>query len=89
MCVDDVTLTKEAVAALEQQRLIEAIKLTRAATGMGLKESKETVERYLMNHPELKDKIDATRVSIGLTREQIILWVVAVTMLAVYLLLVR
>lgn len=89
MSVDDVTLTKEAIAALERQRLIEAIKLTRVATGMGLKESKEAVERYLLDHPELKEKIDATRVSIALTREHIVLLAVAVTMLAAYMLFVR
>jgi len=78
------TLPKEAVDALEKNRLIEAIKMTRAATGMGLKESKEAVESYLLKNPALKAQIDATRVSINVTREHLVLLVIAVTMLFVY-----
>lgn len=40
------TLPPAAIAALERGNLIEAIKLTREATGLGLKESKEAVERH-------------------------------------------
>ncbi|MBS0429678.1 MAG: ribosomal protein L7/L12 [Proteobacteria bacterium] len=36
----------DAIAALERGDLIDAIKRTREATGLGLKESKELVERY-------------------------------------------
>jgi len=36
----------DAIAALERGKLIDAIKRTREATGLGLKESKELVERY-------------------------------------------
>jgi len=40
------TLPPAAIAALQRGDLIEAIKLTREATGLGLKESKNAVERY-------------------------------------------
>jgi hypothetical protein len=32
--------------------LIDAIKITREKTGLGLKESKNLVERYLKEHPQ-------------------------------------
>ena len=39
-------LPSEAISALEQGRTIEAIKIVRERTGLGLKESKELVERH-------------------------------------------
>ena len=47
-------LTTEAIAALQLGNKIEAIKITREATNLGLKEAKELVERYVDEHPELK-----------------------------------
>lgn len=89
MSADNVTLTKEAVAALERGRLIEAIKLTRTATGMGLKESKDTVEVYLLQNPALKEKIDATRVSISLNPEHGVILVIAIVLLITYFVLAQ
>jgi hypothetical protein len=89
MNVENGTLTSDAIAALEQGRLIEAIKLTRTATGMGLKESKDTVEAYLDNHPALKEKIDATRISIGFTQEQGVILLIAVALLMAYFVFAR
>ncbi|MEO5823202.1 MAG: 50S ribosomal protein L7/L12 [Vicinamibacteraceae bacterium] len=43
----------DAVSALSRGMLIDAIKATRLATGLGLKESKEAVETYLAQHPNL------------------------------------
>ena len=42
----------DAVALLHQGKLIDAIKCTRAKTGLDLKDSKELVERYLKTHPD-------------------------------------
>ena len=42
----------EALAALRAGQLIDAIKITRQKTGLGLKESKDLVERYLKEHPQ-------------------------------------
>jgi ribosomal protein L7/L12 len=39
------------MVALENGRLIEAIKHPREATGSGLKNSKEQFERHLANNP--------------------------------------
>jgi hypothetical protein len=84
----DETLPKEAIEALERNRLIEAIKITRTVTGMGLKESKEAVESYVLRNPALKAQLDAASVSVQLTREHMVLLVVALTMLFIYLVFV-
>ena len=39
-------LPPEAIAALERDELIDAIKITRERTGLGLKEAKDAVEAY-------------------------------------------
>lgn len=38
---------------MHQNRKIDAIKLLREETGVGLKEAKELVETYAVDHPEL------------------------------------
>ena len=50
----DDNLPADAIAALSQGRSIEAIKIVRMKTGKGLKEAKDSVERYLQNHPEIR-----------------------------------
>ncbi|NOS98404.1 MAG: hypothetical protein HOP25_08030 [Methylotenera sp.] len=50
---DAVKLSEKAVDALKQGRMIEAIKLTRVASKVGLKEANEQVEAYLQLHPEI------------------------------------
>lgn len=50
------SLSVEAIAALEQGKKIEAIKIYRNATGTGLKESKEAIEAYLMSNPVINEK---------------------------------
>jgi len=47
-------ISVQAIAALQLGNKIEAIKLVREATGLGLKEAKDLVERYLRDHPELQ-----------------------------------
>lgn len=44
-------LPQEALIALRSGKLIDAIKITREKTGLGLKESKYLVDRYLDTHP--------------------------------------
>ena len=44
-------LPHEALIALRSAKLIDAIKITREKTGLGLKESKDLVDRYLDTHP--------------------------------------
>ena len=43
----NVEMPHEALEALRSGQLIDAIKITREKTGLGLKESKDLVERYL------------------------------------------
>ncbi len=47
-------LTKEAIEALRNGSAIKAIKITRLAGGLGLKEAKGQVDIYLQQHPDLK-----------------------------------
>ena len=42
-----------AIAALEEGRLVDAIKHTRSARGLGLKAAKETVEQFLAGHADI------------------------------------
>ncbi|MGE0865226.1 MAG: ribosomal protein L7/L12 [Vicinamibacterales bacterium] len=48
---DGVQIPLQAISALHQGSLIDAIKRTREATGLGLKDAKEAVEAYLAAHP--------------------------------------
>jgi ribosomal protein L7/L12 len=48
-----------AVAALHEGKLIDAIRLTRDATHLGLKESKEAVEHYLATNPMAREQFRA------------------------------
>jgi len=52
-------LPPDAIAALQRGQLVEAIKRTREATGMGLKEAKEAVERYADGNDEFAVQDDA------------------------------
>lgn len=45
-------LTPDAIGALRRGNKIEAIKLTRAATGLGLKEAKDCVDAWAAAHPD-------------------------------------
>jgi len=47
-------ISAPAIAALQLGNKIEAIKLVREETGLGLKEAKDLVERYLRDHPEVQ-----------------------------------
>lgn len=45
-------IPNEALLALRSGQLIDAIKITREKTGLGLKESKDLVDQYLKEHPQ-------------------------------------
>ena len=49
----------EAVVALQRGNKVEAIKLTRAHTGLGLKEAKDEVEAYIAAQPQLQETFAA------------------------------
>ena len=48
----NIEIPHETLDALRAGQLIDAIKITREKTGLGLKESKELVEKYLKEHPQ-------------------------------------
>lgn len=48
----NIEIPHEALDAVRAGQLIDAIKITRKKTGLGLKESKDLVERYLKEHPQ-------------------------------------
>lgn len=47
------SLPPAALQALQQGRMIEAIKIVRTEHNLGLKQAKEQVEQYMQQHPEL------------------------------------
>lgn len=47
------SLPPAALQALQQGRIIEAIKIVRTEHHLGLKQAKEQVEQYMQQHPEL------------------------------------
>lgn len=51
-------LPPQALAALNRGNLIEAIKHTRNATGLGLKEAKDAVESFLARNPHAKQQFE-------------------------------
>ena len=50
-------IPNEALQALRSGQLIDAIKITREKTGLGLKESKDLVDQYLKEHPQEQAQI--------------------------------
>lgn len=56
------SLPSDAISALQRGNKIEAIKLTRAATGLGLKEAKDRVEAWAAAHPEQVPRASDTSV---------------------------
>jgi hypothetical protein len=49
------------MAALQLGRTIEAIKIVRDLEGLGLKEAKDRVDRYLASDPGLREKIGSSQ----------------------------
>ncbi len=52
-------IPRRAIVALENGRLVEAVKHLREATGAGMKDSKERLERHLADNPALEAKYKA------------------------------
>ncbi|EOR08764.1 hypothetical protein [Acinetobacter genomosp. 15BJ] len=53
------TIPAEALTMLRAGQLIDAIKITREKTGLGLKESKDLIDQYLQDHPQEQAQIQA------------------------------
>ena len=59
MGADRRDLPVAAIAALQEGNKIQAIKLVREATGLGLKESNDLVSAYIASRPELAERFGA------------------------------
>jgi hypothetical protein len=60
-----VQMSTEALVALKQGRMIEAIKVIRRESGLGLKDAKDAAELYLRNNPALRMQYDGARAEAG------------------------
>lgn len=63
--------SSEVIEAIKSRRKLQAIKLLRNETGLGLKEAKEAVEAYIETNAELKEVMNASKTG-GLSQENIV-----------------
>lgn len=70
------------IEAIKSRRKLEAIKLLRNETGLGLKEAKEAIEAYIENNAELKEAMNANKTS-GLSQETIVQFIIVLIVLFV------
>lgn len=60
---DDRPLPPEAIEALERGEMIQAIKIVRETYGLGLRESKDLVDRHVESDPALREKMKSRQIS--------------------------
>ena len=74
------SLPPAALQALQQGRMIEAIKIVRAEHNLGLKQAKEQVEQYMQQHPEVlrQSRMAQTQQQSGVQR---VIWVLGLLFL--------
>lgn len=80
-------LSASAIAALHRGSKIEAIKIVRQESDIGLKEAKDTVERYLLGQPSLQSAVTAARNEAGRRALKWLVAIIALATLAYYLLM--
>lgn len=83
--VDTAMLPAGAVAALEQGKKVEAIKIVRLERGIPLIEAKAAVERYLRQRPELESRLAQLQAGAQRTALAWLLGVLFVILLVWYL----
>jgi ribosomal protein L7/L12 len=59
--------------------MIDAVKIVRAAHGVGLKEAKDAVDRYIASDSLLRGRFEAARAEVW---KAVRLWAIALAMLA-------
>ncbi|MDH4098745.1 MAG: hypothetical protein OEW25_12345 [Nitrospira sp.] len=74
-----VDLPKEAIEALWQGNVIEAIKVVRLEQNVGLKEAKEQVDAYIGSQPALKKKLDQV---LATAKKRMVRWLIGFLVLA-------
>ncbi|MFW5431508.1 MAG: ribosomal protein L7/L12 [Methylophilaceae bacterium] len=83
----DIAMTKEVIEVIKSGRKIQAIKLLREKTGLGLKEAKETVEAYMDNHADIKEVFNANQSS-SFSQENVVqISILFIVLLVVYMVL--
>ena len=68
-----------AVAALQEGKFIEAVRIVRQARGIDLKDAKAAVDRYVASDPLVRDRIAAIRSE---RRRRVLFWGVVLALLA-------
>lgn len=71
-------LPAAAAAAVARGSKIDAIKEVRAATGLGLYEAKQLVERYIAANPVLKEQFGQQEAAL---KRRVVRWVVVIDLL--------
>lgn len=77
---------RAAVTALQGGKFIDAVRIVREARGIGLKEAKDAVDRFVASEPLIRSRIEAIRSE---RRRNALLWGIALALIAgliVYLL---
>lgn len=76
----DPQLPAIATAAVARGSKIDAIKELRAATGLGLREAKEQVERYIAANPVLKEQFEQQESAM---KRRVFRWVAVIDLLVI------
>jgi len=74
---DSEAMPLAAVSALQNGKLIEAVRVVRQARRIGLKDAKDAVERYLASEPLIRSRFDAANAE---SRRTALLWAIALTL---------
>ena len=70
-------LPPEAIAALQRGNKIEAIKLVRKASNLGLKDAKDRVDDYVQNDPVLQQKFASAQAE---TTGSLVRWLILIAL---------
>ena len=72
-------IPSDAVAALDRDSKIEAIKIVRMANHIDLKDAKDLIEQYINANPAIKARMDATNAA---TAKGSMKWVLIIAVIA-------
>jgi ribosomal protein L7/L12 len=74
-----------AIAALSRGRKLEAIKIVHQQTGLGLKDSKELIEAYELQHPQLSAHSAPVGITAAKSRHSITVGILVLLLVALML----
>lgn len=82
--LDKQVFNVKVIDAIKNGQKIQAIKLLRNETGLGLKEAKEAIEAYIEDNAELKEAMNANKIG-GLSQEKVVhIVIVLIVLFVVY-----